>query len=629
MEHHLTTTRRAGLWPALLHALRPHWAVALLLGPLALYLLVFYLLPLAGVLQQSLFSPDFTLEHYANLWRHPVYLKVLLNTLEISFWATTAAVLLGYPLAYGMTFFGPAWRTLLMAAVTLPFWISVLVRTYSWMIILGRFGVVNSLLQWTGLTQAPLELMYNRCGVYLSLTYVLLPYAVLPMHSVMLGIDRNLLRAADSLGSSPLQRLCRVFLPLSLPGVAAAFLLTFIVGAGTFVTPTLTGGPRETVIAMSINSQLEIVNDWAFAGVLSVVLLLTVMLLFALCLRFMGLESLFGSKPGGHSGPRASRRGLRATLMTRLMHWGAERWLDSCETIHLQWTRRTTQLFEALACRLPQGLRRVPWGLWGLRTICALGAAYLILPLGVILPIAFSNDTILRFPPQTVGLGLFKSFFSSGPWMRATMNSLRVAAPVMLLATVLGTLAAMGIARLKGAARQTAYGLFISPLVLPAIINAVAMYFFMAKLKLIGTITGLVLAHTVLAVPFVIIVMTTTLHGLDHGLEQASHSLGAGRLRTFAHVTLPLIRPGLLTAAIFAFIASFDELIVALFISGARSTTLPKQMWDGIRDQMDPVIAAVAAGLIILAVALMAVTGFVRRRGNGAARPEVADSRRH
>ncbi|BBD09247.1 ABC transporter permease [Desulfovibrio ferrophilus] len=265
-------------------------------------------------------------------------------------------------------------------------------------------------------------------------------------------------------------------------------------------------------------------------------------------------------------------------------------------------------------------LQGLPLRLWTLRAVCALVAIYLIVPLGIILPIAFSNDTILRFPPQSMGLGLFQSYFSSGPWMRATLNSLRVAAPVMLLATVLGTLAAIGIARLKGTARQSAYGLFISPLILPAIINAVAMYFFMAKLKLIGTISGLILAHTVLAVPFVVIVMTTTLQGVDRDLEQASNSLGAGRLRTFVHITLPLIRPGLFTAAIFAFIASFDELITALFISGARSTTLPKQMWDGIRDQMDPTIAAVSAVLIILAVVLMTMAGVVRQRSEKAHR---------
>lgn len=594
------------------------WGAVLLAAPLAAYLTVFYLVPLCGVLLRSLFDPGFTIVHYTALWKQPVYLKVLLNTLEISFWTTAAAVLLGYPVAYGMTYFGPFWRTFLMAAVTLPFWISVLVRTYSWMIILGRFGVINNLLQGLGLTEAPLELMYNRCGVYLSLTYVLLPYAVLPMHSVMLGIDRSLLWAADSLGASPWQRMRRVFLPLTLPGVAVGFLLTFIVGAGTFVTPTLMGGPKDTVVAMSIESQMEIVNDWGFAATLGMILLVTVLLLFSLCLRFMGLESLFGTTNKHVAKHVKKRRGMMGMLGETMADGIAARWSEHAENILQRWIQRRHRAWGVFSSFMPRFLRHIPWGSWPLKGFCALVAFYLIFPLGIILPIAFSNDSVLRFPPESMGLGLLGAYFSSSAWMRATLNSLRVAAPVSLLATTLGTLAAMGIARLRGNARQAAYGMFISPLILPAILNALAMYFFMARLKLIGTITGLILAHTVLAVPFVIIVMTTTIQGMDQGLVWAGYSLGAGRLRTFIHITLPLIRPGLFIAGIFTFIASFDELIAALFISGARSTTLPKQMWDGIRDQMSPIVAAVAALLIILAMVFLGVVATIRHRKNKA-----------
>ncbi len=589
-------------------ALGERGGAVLLLAPLALFLVAFYLVPLAGVLRQSLFDPAFTLDHYANLLRHPVYLKVVLNTLQISASAALACLLIGYPLAYGMTFLGPVWRVTLLTAVTLPFWISVLVRTYSWMIILGRYGVVNTFLQWAGLADGPLELMYNRLGVIVSLTYVLLPYTVLPLHSVMVGIDRDLIRAAESLGSTPWQSFRRVSLPLSLPGAAAGFLLTFIVGMGSYVTPALMGGRTDTVIAMSINAQLEMVNDWAFAGVLSVILLATVLVLLALCLRFVGLEILFGG--GGQAAARFGRTALRKRFAALLGD-------DTAERLELAWewaTRRLARLGRAASLVIPARLRSLPWGRPLLPLACGLGIAFLIFPLCVIMPIAFSSDTVLRFPPQTMGLGLFETYFSSSAWMRATLNSLRVATPVMLLATVLGTLAAMGLRRLRGAARQAAFGVFLSPLIIPAIINAVAMYFFMAKLKLIGSVTGLVLAHLVVAVPFVVTVMTTTLQGVDPTLEHASSSLGAGRLRTFFHVTLPSIRSGLLTAAIFAFIASFDELIISLFVCGVRSVTLPKQMWDGIRDAMDPVIAAVAALLIMLAIGLTIVAALAKHR---------------
>jgi putative spermidine/putrescine transport system permease protein len=184
----------------------------------------------------------------------------------------------------------------------------------------------------------------------------------------------------------------------------------------------------------------------------------------------------------------------------------------------------------------------------------------------------------------------------------------------MRLATLLGTLASLSLVRGKYRGKQYWYALILSPIIIPVIISALAIYFFFAKLKLIGTVSGLVLAHTVLAVPYVVIVMTSTLKGFDERLEQASMNLGAGRIRTFFNITLPIIRPGIFTAVLFAFIASFDELIGAMFICGVQSKTLPKQMWDGIRDEISPTIAAVAFLLIFLTIVLMSLMVYLQRR---------------
>jgi len=184
----------------------------------------------------------------------------------------------------------------------------------------------------------------------------------------------------------------------------------------------------------------------------------------------------------------------------------------------------------------------------------------------------------------------------------------------MILATLLGTLASLSLVRGKYRGKQYWYALILSPIIIPVIISALAIYFFFAKLKLIGTVSGLVLAHTVLAVPYVVIVMTSTLKGFDERLEQASMNLGAGRIRTFFNITLPIIRPGIFTAVLFAFIASFDELIGAMFICGVQSKTLPKQMWDGIRDEISPTIAAVAFLLIFLTIVLMSLMVYLQRR---------------
>ncbi|WP_172684098.1 ABC transporter permease subunit [Desulfosarcina cetonica] len=241
------------------------------------------------------------------------------------------------------------------------------------------------------------------------------------------------------LGASPWQRMRRVFFPLTLPGVAVGFLLTFIVGAGTFVTPTLMGGPKDTVVAMSIESQMEIVNDWGFAATLGVILLVTVLLLFSLCLRFMGLESLFGTNNKPVVTHVKKRRGMIGKLGETMAGGVAARWSEHAENILQRWLQGSHQAWGAFSSFLPRFLCHIPWGGWSLKGFCALVAFYLIFPLGIILPIAFSNDSVLRFPPESMGLGLLGAYFSSGAWMRATLNSLRVAAPVSLLATTLGT----------------------------------------------------------------------------------------------------------------------------------------------------------------------------------------------
>ncbi len=595
----------------------PGWGHILLLGPLACWLAVFYLYPLSGVLVQSLLDPGPTVEHYQALITYPVYGTILLNTLEISFKVALFCVLLGYPVAYVLSGSKSRWGLVLLTAVILPLWISVLVRTYAWMIILGRFGVVNEILRGLGLAERPLRLMYNRTGVYVGLAYVLLPYAILPMLSVMRGIDRTLLRASSSLGSGPWHSFCRVFLPLSLPGVGAGFLLPFIISVGIFITPTLMGGPSDTMIALSIHTQLGVVNDWGLASSLSTMLLVVVLAIFALSARVFGFATILGIQGGALPGTGSSRNkaagGLSAFLAglkNGLLAPGrSEAARDAVNALlrGLEGRRR------AVAEALPAWLTRPDWGKLATRALCAGVFLIMVLPLFVVLPLAFSNETHMHFPPQSYGLGLFEAYLTSPKWLRATANSFCVAIPVTLLATTLGTLGSFSLVRGTYKGKTLIYSLFLCPLIVPGIISAVSAYFFLAKLKLIGTIAGMVVAHTALAVPYVVIVMTSTLDNLDRQQEQASMTLGAGRLRTFCKVTLPAIRPGLFTAMLFSFIASFDELLTALFVSG-KATTLPKQMWHGIRDEMDPVVAAVAAMLILLTLTLMTALLLARRK---------------
>jgi ABC-type spermidine/putrescine transport system permease subunit I len=265
----------------------------LMLLPAVLVLAVLFAYPLLGIVNRSVYKAGYTLDMYRQIFRVPVYLQVLLSTFKVSALVTIVCLALGYPLAYMLTTRRPRTAQLLMIIVVLPFFTSIIVRTYAWMVLLGRNGVVNQYLIALGFTDKPLLLLYNQGGVVIGMSYVLLPYMVLTVYSVMRGIDPRLVRAAHSLGASRLQAFRRVFLPLSLPGIAGGTLLVFILSLGFFITPALMGGPGDMMIAMLIEREVEITLNWSFASALAVILLALTLVGFAGYNRIVRLERIF------------------------------------------------------------------------------------------------------------------------------------------------------------------------------------------------------------------------------------------------------------------------------------------------------------------------------------------------
>jgi len=273
--------------------LRP---LLLFLVPVLAFLAVFFFWPLVSMLGRSVLDPQPTLAHYGRLVEEPIYLQVIAITFQIALFTTLGTLVLGYPLAYVLSGLPPRTAGLAMTIVVVPYFTSVLVRTYAWMVLLGTEGVVNQMLLALGMPGAPYRLMYNRFGVLLGMIYILLPYMVLSLFSVMRGIDRGLLRAADSLGASRLAAFRRVFLPLSMPGVAAGCLLVFILALGFFITPALMGSQQDAMISMVIENQVETYFDWGFASALSAVLLALTLVAFFAYDRLVGLDTLFRTR---------------------------------------------------------------------------------------------------------------------------------------------------------------------------------------------------------------------------------------------------------------------------------------------------------------------------------------------
>jgi putative spermidine/putrescine transport system permease protein len=237
-----------------------------------------------------------------------------------------------------------------------------------------------------------------------------------------------------------------------------------------------------------------------------------------------------------------------------------------------------------------------------MRAVVAFILLVMIAPIVVVVVLSFSSAAYLTFPPPAFGVRWYREYLGSRDWLAATSLSVEVAASVVVISSVLGTLAALGLARLPAVARMLATGLILSPLIMPVIIVAIGLYYAFARFGLVGTAAGLVLAHTCLAVPFVVTSVGASLARFDRRLEMAALGLGATPLATFRQVTLPLILPGLLVGALFAFITSFDELVVALFLSGANAVTLPRRMWEDLRYALDPTIAAVSTLTIAVTV---------------------------
>ena len=270
----------------------------LILLPAILVLIALFVYPLAGIVERSVYRPrvGYTLQFYGQIWRVPVYLQVIGRTFRTSGLVTLTCLVLGYPLAYLLATLRPRVARLVMILVILPFFTSIIVRTYAWMALLGRNGLVNQYLTALGLVKAPLPLLYNQGGVLIGMTYVLLPYMVLTVYSVMRGIEPAFVRAAHSLGASRWQAFRRVFLPLSFPGIAGGTLLVFILSLGFFITPALMGGPSDMMIAMLIEREVEFTLNWAFASALAVILLALTLVGFFGYNRIVRLERVFEAR---------------------------------------------------------------------------------------------------------------------------------------------------------------------------------------------------------------------------------------------------------------------------------------------------------------------------------------------
>jgi putative spermidine/putrescine transport system permease protein len=540
----------------------------LLLLPLVLFLVGFFGYPTAVIVARSFtqfLPPDRGgLDNFRWFFDTPVNITVLERTLIAGFGVSAVCLVVGYPYAYLMTLVRRPVRILMISIVVIAGFTSFMVRNYSWLVLLQDNGPINNALHWLGLGRV--QFTGTTTGVYIVYAQILLPLMILPLYATMRGIDRRLLKAASTLGAGPLTRFRTVYLPLSIPGILAGSLLVFVLTLGFYVTPNLIGSPTHALFSQLMTIQVSQLLAWGHVGAMAVVLVLVtfaILGVFALIARRWPMPEQEGGAVGLAEEDERGRAGAG-----RIALW----------------------------------------------IVGVVVSVWLIAPMFIVFPQSFAGLRTLAFPPPSWGNHWYHNLFADPQWRDTLIRSVEVAVVVTIVSTVLGTLGALGFVRGRFPGKTLVGALIALPMIMPLVVFAMGAYALFLQWRLTGTFFGFVLAHTALAVPIVVLLVSAALRTFDERLEAAAASLGASRLRALATITIPILMPSILVGALFAFLTSFDEVLTSFFISTATVSTLPVQMYNSVLRSVDPTMAAAASVILVVTALLMGAVAFAAGR---------------
>ncbi|MGJ4946459.1 ABC transporter permease subunit [Bradyrhizobium sp. HKCCYLS1011] len=559
--------------------------------PALAFLVLILVLPTAQILSLSFIdriSGALTFSAYMRIANGGPYLAVLSTTFSVALCTTLLCVGLGYPLAYWLSKKPPRQQRIAALFVLLPFWTSALIKNFSWLVLLGRNGIIAKTMAAVGMKGGD-QLLFSRTTVIFAMVHTLLPLAVVTMLPVMNQIDRRLLLAASTLGANSARAFWQVFFQLSMRGVAAAGLLVLVSSLGFFITPALVGGARDTMIGQLIILQINELQNWQLGSALATILLVSTV---ATCFAYDRIFGLSTATTGGERPVRPDglvrRAGLVFVNFAGLV----------CGAIEGLWKRN---------------IRGLPGGAL-LSVYAGVMIALLLVPIIAFIPMAFTGSTFLSFPPPSWSIRWFAQFLASPLWLAATVRSFSIGFATAAITLVIASLAALGSVRTRTRLGSAVFLLCLSPMMIPSIVIAIALFYLFARVSLVASDMGIIIGHTVIAIPVVFMVMLATFKGYDWKLDAAASTLGADRLRIFWRVTLPLVSGGLAVGFVTGFLQSFEELTVVLFVGGGIKTTLPKQMWDGILLQVSPVIAAASVVVLLVVMTMFAIIEIVQAR---------------
>jgi ABC-type spermidine/putrescine transport system permease subunit II len=548
---------------------RPLLARWALLVPIAAFYVVFFLWPILTVVLRSL-SPDgkfdiaapaLTLDNFVALFADSFYLLIEGRTVLLALNSTLITVVLAFPTAYFISRLRRRTAAIALLLILVPFWVSIVVRLFAVTSILSPNGPVNQAS--LALTGNPLTLLYTSGGTLVGTVMYLLPYMVLVLYAGMAAVDSNLMLAARTMGASSVTTFFRVYLPSIRSSLLSGALLIFILGLSFFVVPAILGGPRDQTIAVYIQQQIDIFQ-WGIASAMGVVLLIATVVCYVGVLRIAG-----SFQPGGVGSVQA--KGVSAELPFR-------------------WTPLT--IVSAV--------------------IAGATIATLVIPVLFVFPLSVGDTGTVVFPPRGFTLQWFAQVFTTSTWIGPIMQSIVVGLGTAVLSVAIGLALARVTSQMQSAAwRAIVGGLALAPIIAPGILLAIGIFDVELRLKLTGTVIGLVLAHTVIAAPLSYALISTAIAGADRGVEAAAWTLGASRIRTFWVVVVRGILPSVLGAFAIAFVTSWDEVVLALFLQTGPTKTLPVTIYKYLESGIVPTVPAVASLLILLVVLIVVVRGVV------------------
>jgi ABC-type spermidine/putrescine transport system permease subunit I len=563
---------------------------------------VIFLYPVSELLWLSVVGRDgqLSLAAFKDVWDTPLYWRVMFITLEISAWTAFISIIAAYPVAYLIATTKSATAVVLFILVLVPFWTSFLVRSFAWMIVLGQRGVVNSLLVGLEYPGAPVKLIYTFSAVVIAMVHSMMPLAILTMLAVMKTVNPVFEMAAKTLGARGGESFWRIYFPLSLPGVAASGLLVLVTSLGFFIVPAMLGGPRQTMITQILIYAIQDLLNWQLAGVLSVLLLVATAIVFVVYDRLLGFSSL-----SGELSPMGKVTGRRSALRTLGL------WVVAL-------TGRMCSLPSELLERLPSRLsrRRSVGSRLTLGAIALLLILFLVLPSLIVVPVALNSGEFTTFPPEGYSLRWFQEYIKSPVWLSATERSIVVALFTGVLATIIGGAAAYVLAFSEIYGRAVILLLIMLPMIIPRMIFAVGLFRLYSDVGLVGSLIGLILGHTAIALPYVLITMLAVFKTYDIRMDQAAWTLGANRWQSLRYIMGPQVYDGVIASFLFAFVTSFDDLTVSLFVSGGLTSTLPRQMWSSIFLEVRPILASASTIVLILVTSFVLIGEMLRRRAS-------------